>query len=131
VQRRLTALASRLAWCGLAAAALWGLPTLAYRRNPVEILRDTVALGVAAIPEGLPVTATAALVRAMARMRERGIVVRRLATAETLGGVTVVCTDKTGTLTENDMRLEAVWLGRQRTLAGGGTGALRPRPARV
>src|SRR5439155_16544312 len=60
------------------------------------------------IPEGLPVTATAALVRAMARMRDRGIIVRRLATAETLGGITVACTDKTGTLTENRMRLEIV-----------------------
>ena len=49
---------------------------------------------------------TAALVRSMQRMRRRGMVVRRLASAETLGGVTVVCADKTGTLTRNDMRLE-------------------------
>ncbi|HTR51418.1 MAG TPA: cation-transporting P-type ATPase [Kofleriaceae bacterium] len=110
LQRRLNALASRLAWSGLAAAAGAGLASLAHRRNPVEILRDSVALGVAAIPEGLPVTATSALVRAMARMRERGIVVRRLATAEALGAITVACTDKTGTLTENRMRLERVSL---------------------
>jgi Ca2+-transporting ATPase len=110
LQRRLNWLSSRLAWSGLASAALSGLASLAHRRDPVEILRDTVALGVAAIPEGLPVTATAALVRAMARLRERGIVVRRLATAETLGGITVACTDKTGTLTENRMRLEIVSL---------------------
>jgi Ca2+-transporting ATPase len=108
LQRRLDALASRLAWSGLAAAAASALSALAHGHHPIEILRDSVALGVAAIPEGLPVTATAALVRAMARMRERGIVVRRLATAETLGGITVACTDKTGTLTENRMRLELV-----------------------
>ena len=84
------------------------LASLAWRRNPLAIVRESVALGVAAIPEGLPVSATAALVRAMAHMRERGIVVRRLATAETLGGVTVACTDKTGTLTENRMRVDVV-----------------------
>ena len=106
--RRLNWLSSRLAWSGLAAAGISGLASLAWLRDPLEILRDSVALGVAAIPEGLPVTATAALVRAMARMRERGIVVRRLATAEALGGITVACTDKTGTLTENRMRLETV-----------------------
>jgi Ca2+-transporting ATPase len=108
LQRRLNALTTRLAWSGLTAAAASAVASLAWLRNPIEILRDSVALGVAAIPEGLPVTATAALVRAMARMRERGIVVRRLATAETLGGITVACTDKTGTLTENRMRLEVV-----------------------
>ncbi|MGE5185587.1 MAG: cation-translocating P-type ATPase, partial [Acidobacteriota bacterium] len=108
LQRRLNSLSSRLAWGGLTAAGLAGIASLAWRRDPTEILRDSVALGVAAIPEGLPVTATAALVRAMARMRARGIVVRRLATAEALGGITVACTDKTGTLTENRMRLETV-----------------------
>jgi Ca2+-transporting ATPase len=112
--KRLSALASRLAAAGLGAAAAAGLASLAHGRNPTEILRDSVALGVAAIPEGLPVTATAALVRAMARMRERGIVVRRLATAEVLGGVTALCTDKTGTLTENRMRLDTISI-----LAGG------------
>ncbi len=106
LQRRLTALSSKLAFTGLAATALSALASLGWRRNPLEILRDSVALGVAAIPEGLPVTATAALVSAMAHMRDRGIIVRRLATAETLGAVTVACTDKTGTLTESRMRLE-------------------------
>ena len=108
LQRRLDALATRLAWSGITASAAAAVASLAWRRNPVEILRDSVALGVAAIPEGLPVTATAALVRAMARMRERGIVVRRLATAEALGGITVACTDTTGTLSENRMRLDLV-----------------------
>jgi Ca2+-transporting ATPase len=108
MQGRLNALASRLAWSGLAAAAASAAASLLHRRPPLEILRDSVALGVAAIPEGLPVTATAALVRAMARLRARGIVVRRLGTAETLGAITVACTDKTGTLTENRMRLEVI-----------------------
>ena len=120
LQRRLGELSSRLAWSGLAAGALSALSSVAWRRNPLDVLRESVALGVAAIPEGLPVAATAALVRAMARMRARGIVVRRLATAEALGGVTVACVDKTGTLTENRMRLEVVSVldgGRPRRIA--------------
>jgi Ca2+-transporting ATPase len=108
LQARLNALGSRLAWAGLAASGAAAVAGLAHLRHPVEILRDTVALGVAAIPEGLPVTSTAALVRAMARLRSRGVVVRRLAIAETLGAITVACTDKTGTLTENQMRVEQI-----------------------
>jgi Ca2+-transporting ATPase len=73
-----------------------------------QVLRAGVALGVAAIPEGLPVVVTASLVRAVRRMREEGMFVRRMSAVETLGGVTVVCADKTGTLTENDMRLEVL-----------------------
>ncbi|MGN6104345.1 MAG: cation-translocating P-type ATPase [Kofleriaceae bacterium] len=106
--QRLGALSTRLVWGALGASGVSALASLGWRRPPVEVLRDTVALGVAAIPEGLPLTATAALVRAMARMRERGIVVRRLGTAETLGAVTVACADKTGTLTENRMRMEVI-----------------------
>ncbi|MDJ0853286.1 MAG: cation-transporting P-type ATPase [Myxococcota bacterium] len=86
-------------------------------RSPAESLRTAVALAVAAIPEGLPLVATTGLVQSMRRMREEGMAVRRLVSAETLGGVTVVCADKTGTLTLNRMRLEAVDVG------GGALGA--------
>ena len=114
---RLDALASRLAWSGLVASGISTLASLAWRRRALDVVRDTVALGVAAIPEGLPVTSNAALVRAMSRMRERGIIVRRLGTAEALGGVTVACADKTGTLTENRMRLEVMWIDGHRIAA--------------
>ena len=117
---RLTALSTKLAWSGLAASAASAVASLAWVRRPLEIARDSVALGVAAIPEGLPVTATAALVRAMRRMRDHGIIVRRLVTTETLGGVTVACVDKTGTLTENRMQLARVVV-----LADGAPRALR------
>ncbi len=115
--RQLEALATRLAWSGLIASGISAIASLAWRRPWIEISRDTVALGVAAIPEGLPVTSSAALVRAMARMREHGIVVRRLATAETLGAITVACADKTGTLTENQMGLEEIWIDGTRIVA--------------
>ncbi|HVK86083.1 MAG TPA: cation-transporting P-type ATPase [Kofleriaceae bacterium] len=107
---RLDALAGRLAWSGALASGVSALASIAWRRSARDVMRDAVALSVAAIPEGLPVTTNAALVRAMARMRRRGIVVRRLGTTEALGGITVACADKTGTLTENRMRLEAVWI---------------------
>jgi Ca2+-transporting ATPase len=107
---RLDKLGVRLAAGGLVAAGVSAIASIVWRKPPIEVIRDTVALGVAAIPEGLPVTSSVALVRAMARMRDRGAIVRRLATAETLGSVTVVCADKTGTLTENRMRLEAIWI---------------------
>ncbi len=111
-ERRLDELGNTLslagAGSGLAAAALGAL-----RFRPLgEIVGDASALAVAAIPEGLPVISTAALIRSLQRLRERGMVVRRLVSAETLGAVTVVCADKTGTLTLNDMRLEVLDVGR-------------------
>lgn len=106
IERRYGELANRLTIAGAASGAASAVLGLFGARGVVASLRDGVALAVAAIPEALPVVATSALVRAMARLRERGLVVRRLASAETLGAVTVLCADKTGTLTRNDMHLE-------------------------
>ncbi len=111
-ERRLDQLGTQLSLAGVGAGAAAGLAGMLRLRPLGEILGSTVALGVAAIPEGLPVVSTAALVRSMERLRERGMVVRRLVSAETLGGVTVVCADKTGTLTRNEMQVEALDLGR-------------------
>lgn len=74
------------------------------------LLRSAVALGVAAIPEGFPAVGTTALALASHRLQREGIVIRRLVAAETLGAVSVVCADKTGTLTENRMRVQEVFL---------------------
>jgi len=111
LERRLSHLSNQLAVGGLSAGAAAATLGLLWQRPVVATLRGAIALAVAAIPEGLPVVTTATLVRSMQRMRERGMVVRRLAAAETLGGVTVVCTDKTGTLTRNEMQLEVVDVG--------------------
>jgi Ca2+-transporting ATPase len=118
LEKRMNALVGKVTWLGLGASVVSAVGGLLHGRPPVEMARNAVALGVAAIPEGLPVTTTATLVRTMRRMRQHGMIVRRVAAAETLGGVTVVCADKTGTLTRNEMVLERLEVeGRQLVIA--------------
>ena len=70
-----------------------------------------IGIIVAMVPEGLLPTLTLALVLATQRMAKRNVLIRYLPSVETLGSTTVICTDKTGTLTQNRMTVRRVWLG--------------------
>jgi Ca2+-transporting ATPase len=87
-----------------------------------QILMVGISQLVGMIPEGLPVAMTIALAVGVQRMARRRAVVRRLAAVETLGSTTVICSDKTGTLTRNEMTVTALWLpdGRALTVSGAG-----------
>ena len=101
----------RLAVLALATAALVFLTGL-IRGNAAEAMFLTaVALAVAAIPEGLPAVVTITLSGGVQRMAARNAIVRRLPAVEALGAASVICTDKTGTLTRNEIRVQQVVLG--------------------
>ncbi len=108
IQRRLRVLGRRLGIVSVGFVAIVSAIALATGRDGILVLETAVALTVAAIPEGLPVVATIALARGMWRMAARKALISRLSAVETLGSVTTILTDKTGTLTQNRMEVVRV-----------------------
>ncbi len=81
---------------------------LAKQEQPIDMLFAAIAIGVSLIPEGLPMVVTLALAISVTRMAARRVLVRRMAAVETFGSVTAICTDKTGTLTKNEMTVREI-----------------------
>ncbi|MFW6126371.1 MAG: cation-translocating P-type ATPase, partial [Chloroflexota bacterium] len=94
---------------------------LALGEGLVDMFLTAVAISVSAIPEGLPVVMSIALAVGVRRMARRNAIIRRLPAAETLGSCTVILSDKTGTLTQNQMTVQEIWsAGSSYRVSGGG-----------
>ena len=111
LQRRLEQFGYTLLWLALVVVAIvFGLGY--WRGEPLlEMFVTSVSLAVAAVPEGLPAVVTITLALGVTRMVKRHALIRKLPAVETLGSATVICTDKTGTLTKNEMTVTKVCVG--------------------
>ena len=142
LQKRLDQLGKLLGWATLAiCAVVFGVAILRFtdlsllsasgggllvylkaaQEEIIKMFMLAVGLAIAAVPEGLPAVVTISLALGMREMIQKHALIRRLSSVETLGSTTVICSDKTGTLTQNEMTLTRIWVdGRYLSITGKG-----------
>lgn len=118
--RKMAAFSRQLLWAILLLAMLTFAVGVGRGESAFDMFMAAVALAVGAIPEGLPAALTITLAIGVGRMARRRAIIRRLPAVEALGSTTVICSDKTGTLTENVMTVRDIWAGNAHYAVTGG-----------
>ncbi len=122
LQKRLAALGRQVGIFAIGVSIIVGVSGWLMGKPLLEMFLTGVSLAVAVVPEGLPAVVTIALAIGVRTMARRRALLRRLQAAETLGAATVICTDKTGTLTQNEMTVSTLWLPRNGPIEVSGSG---------
>ncbi len=115
LQQKMTRLSKTLGFLALGICVLIFIIGLIFRMDLMEMFMTAVSLAVAAIPEGLPAIVTIVLALGVQRLVKQQAIIRRLPAVETLGSASVICSDKTGTLTQNKMTLRRAYVGGKMT----------------
>ncbi len=111
LQQKMAYLSKALGFLALGICIIIFIVGLLFGMKPLELFMTSVSLAVAAIPEGLPAIVTIVLALGVQRLVKKQAVIRRLPAVETLGSASVICSDKTGTLTQNRMTLRRAYVG--------------------
>jgi Ca2+-transporting ATPase len=121
LEKSIDKLGNALIWVVAGACLMLAVAALLQGMNWVDVMLLAVAAAVSGIPEGLPAAVTVVLAICVNRMAHRNVIIRKLAAVETLGATTIICSDKTGTLTLNQMTVRSIWVGgRMVSVTGGG-----------